>query len=342
MSNIKFYATTDLYWKTLENYAGHPLFPTIRRKIDECAQRKLHNPTFRNARDKPFDADPKLAGLWHCKLSEELDAVLFYRIHGDTLFLTMVGSHHDYPADGKNASKGASLAEKNRNAVAAGHVDHPGRKILRWARPKDLVGNPLLDEIDIDILVSIRDTLREENDEASIFERLFDRDIMDASEEVFDEWMREVLVAQIEVERAIRRVQMGSISRRDRREISSLAPEFEVDPEDVIRRDGDGFTIELLVDAVRNGLEVHARTSRLDRSQAQIVDDFESDPAENAQRLLVLARKLCVELFKKSHDADKAAYEIERLLIIGEVVLSDPDCTEMQNYASSRSTGYRR
>lgn len=341
MSNIKFFATTDLYWQTLGEYAGHANFAVMRRKIKECVHRKLQNPNFRNARDKPFDVDPRLAGIWHCKLSEDLDAVLFYKIHGDTLYLTMVGSHHDYPADGTNSAKATPLAEKNRNAVAAGHVDYPARKTLKWSRPKDLVGNPLLDEIDTTELSAIRDALREENDEAAIFKRLFDMDIMDASEEEFDGWMRELLVAHIEVERAIRRIEMGSISRRDRREISSLAPELETDPEDILRRDGHGFTIPLFVEAVRSGIDAQQRMSRGQQRASEIVDDFEEDPAENAQRLLTLARRLVVDLSRKSDFAHSAAYEIERLLVTGEVVLSDPDSAEMQDFASSRSAACR-
>jgi mRNA-degrading endonuclease YafQ of YafQ-DinJ toxin-antitoxin module len=341
MSNIKFFATTDLFWQTLGEYAGHALFPLMRKKIKDCVHRKLQNPNFRNGRDKPFDVDPRLAGIWHCKLSEEIDAVLFYKIHGDTLFLTMVGSHHDYPADGKNSAKAAPLAEKNRNAVAAGHVDYPARKTLKWSRPKDLIGNPLLEEIDRDELYSIREALRVENDEATIFQRLFDKDIMDASEEEFDGWMRELVVAHIEIERALRRIDLSAISRRDRREISSLAVELEIDPEEILQRDGQGFTIELFVEAVRTGIEAQERISGGAKRSAQIVDDFEDSPADNAQRLLTLARRLVVDLSRKTDFADSAAHEVERLLVLAEVVLSDPDCAEMQNYAESKAPGLR-
>jgi mRNA-degrading endonuclease YafQ of YafQ-DinJ toxin-antitoxin module len=341
MSNIKFFVTTDLFWETLGEYAGHALFPLMRKKIKDCVHRKLQNPNFRNARDKPFDVDPRLAGIWHCKLSEEIDAVLFYKIHGDTLFLTMIGSHHSYPADGKNSAKATPLAEKNRNAVAAGHVDYPARKSLKWSRPKDLIGNPLLEEIDREELCSIRDALRVENDEATIFRDLFGKDIMDSSEEEFDGWMREIVVAHIEIERALRRIDMSAISRRDRREISSLAPELEIDPEEILHRDGQGFTIELFVEAVKSGIDAQDRMSRGAQKVARIVEDFEGDPTENAQRLLTLARRLVVDLSRKLDFADSASHEIERLLVLAEVVLSDPDCAEMQTYASSRSAGYR-
>ncbi|NTF16864.1 hypothetical protein G6L37_00295 [Agrobacterium rubi] len=342
MSNLKYFVTTDLYWKTLEQYAGHANFPMLRRKIKECVHRKLHDPTFKNSRDKTFDVDNRLSGIWHCKLSEEIDAVLFYRMHGDTLYLAMVGSHHDYPADGKNSGKAAPLAEKVRNAVAAGHVDHPSRHGVKWNRPRDLIGNAMLDETDVRELTAIWEELRRENDDGALFQRLNGIDIMDASEDAFDAWMKEILVAQIELERAIRRIEIGSISRRDRREISALAPELEIDPEDIIRRDGEGFTIEGFVEAVRIGIDVRDEIGHGGQKAIRVVEDFEGDPAENAQILLTLARKLVVDLSRKSHRADGAAHEIERLLVLGEVVLSDPDCSQMLDYASSKSAGYQR
>jgi hypothetical protein len=338
MSNIKYFVTTDLYWQTLEQYAGHSFFPMMRRKIKECVQRKLFNPNFRNGRDKPFDVDARLAGIWHYKMSDEIDAVLFYKIHGDTLYLTMVGSHHDYPADGRNNLKAPTLAEKNRNAVASGHVDYPARKFLQWSRPKDLIGNPLLDEIDKAELNAIREILRQENDDAAIFQRLFKKDIMDASDEEFEGWIREVTVAHIEVERAVRRIEMGAISRRDRREISSIAEDLVIDPEEILRRDGKGFTVELFVEAVRNGIDTFEAMSRGPQRLSQIVDDFENDPVENAHRILTLGRKLTVELARKSETADKAAFEIERLLVFGEAVLSDPESDGMRDYVNLRST----
>lgn len=330
MSNIKFFATTNLFWQSLEQYAGHPLFPLMRRKMRECVQRKLHSPNFRNARDKPFDVDPRLAGIWHCKLTDEIDAVLFYRIHGDTLYLCMMGSHHDYPADGRNGAKANPLAEKLKNAVAAGHVDHPARAILKWITPKDLIGNPLLDEIDVRELAAIREILYAENVEGAIFRKTYGYDILEAPTELFDTWLREVLVAHIEIERAIRRVEMGAISRKDRREIASIAAELAIDPDEILRRDGVGFTVPRLIEAVLAGARLQGGRHLMDAEA--LIDFFESEPEEHAQSFLLLARRKVHELSRKSHEADAAAYEIERLLVIGEVVLSDPGCREWHDW----------
>jgi hypothetical protein len=338
MSNIKYFVTTDLYWQTLGQYAGHPLFHVMRRKISECVIRKSQNATFRNNRDKPFDADPKLSGIWHCKLSDELDAILFYRIEGDTLYLNMVGTHHDYPADGKNSLKAGPLADKNRNAMKAGHVDYPARRLLKWSRPLDLVGNPMLEEIDRDELRAISDLLLAENDDPAIYRRLFARDLLDASEDELDAWLREINVAHVEIERAFRRIDMARLTRRDRRAIESLERELAIDRDEILSRDGSGFTVACFVEAVRTAAGVQSELSCSSsgaRNLRQILADFEEEPAENAQRLLVAARRLAVDLARKSEAADSAAFEIERLLAAAEGALGDPDSEAMEAYAAS-------
>jgi hypothetical protein len=224
MSNINYYIATDRYWETLEPLRDKPDFEVIRRKIDECVVRKSENAIFRSDRDKPFDADPRLKGIWHCKLTSETDAVLFYAIKGDAVVLGFVGSHKDYPFKGANESKVPSLAGRMKRALDAAHVGSPSWGGLHWTIPDDLVHNRRLFELDIHALNSITERLIKERSDAPIFERVHGRSILDKSvtEQDFDAWMTSIDKALAAVRAAGRRVEVGLKKPQEKEAISSV------------------------------------------------------------------------------------------------------------------------
>lgn len=168
MSGIKYVITAELFWKTLSDYRRHANYQMIRDKIDETIYRKISDRHFRTSRDKPFDSDGRLHGIWHARLSQEFDVVLFYTIKGDDLTLAMMGNHGDYPNGGKNMAKKGPLADKIWRAVGKGHSRSPMWNSLRWAQPSDLIRHPDLHELDSRSLEFISQELR---DEAMSFDR---------------------------------------------------------------------------------------------------------------------------------------------------------------------------
>lgn len=172
MSGIKYVLTTDLFWKTLSDYRRHANYQMIRDKIDETIFKKISDRHHRTSRDKPFDSDGNLHGIWHTRLSQEFDVVLFYTVKGDDLTLAMMGNHGDYPNGGKNKAKSGPLADRIWRAVDGGHNRSPKWDSLRWAHPSDLVGHPDLHEMDPRAIDFVRQDLRDEAASFTKFKRL--------------------------------------------------------------------------------------------------------------------------------------------------------------------------
>lgn len=210
MSNIKNYIATERFWETLEALRDSPDFGVIRRKIDEVLVRKAENAIFRSDRDKPFDADPRLKGIWHCKLTSESDAVLFYAIKGDAVVLGFVGSHKDYPFHGANEARVPALVQRMKRALESRHVDTPAWNGLHWTVPDDLTHNRRLFELGIDELKSIHDRLVIERTDAPIYEAVHGLPLVEApSEQDFDAWMASIDKALAAVRAAVRQVEVG-------------------------------------------------------------------------------------------------------------------------------------
>lgn len=166
-SGIGYVVTTDLFWNTLEPLRRHANYFALRDKIETVVRQKARSRHFRTDRDKPF-TNEVLRGIWHTRLSEELDIVLFYMVNADIITLAMVGSHRDY----ERKSKAEQLGERVRRSVAKGHVPSPRWTALRWENPADLVGHRDLKELDAELIAHLRAELREEAFEPRRFKSL--------------------------------------------------------------------------------------------------------------------------------------------------------------------------
>lgn len=192
MAGITSVCMTGLFWETLSAHRGQEHYGHLRRSMDDLIVHKARNSIGAvNARDKYFSVS-SLKGTWHCALSRNPDVVLFYSITGTTLNMAMLGTHHDYPSDGKNFSAAGRTASRIAHAVAAGHRASPGWKSVRWKRPSDLIENRDLTEASSQALDAIIEDLREEADTAPAYRRLMGRDLMSGSYEELEAWMDEV------------------------------------------------------------------------------------------------------------------------------------------------------
>jgi hypothetical protein len=131
---------------------------------------------------------------------------MFYTISGDTMNLAMIGSHHDYPFQGKNTGKAETLGGKIHRAVAMGHIPTPGWEKLKWSTPSDLAGSPDLNEMSLDQLVAIQEVLKLELDDAPLFRETFGYALDDADMDTFTQWLVDTDVALEAVDNAQRRV----------------------------------------------------------------------------------------------------------------------------------------
>jgi mRNA-degrading endonuclease YafQ of YafQ-DinJ toxin-antitoxin module len=190
MAGLKYVAFTQLFWDTLEKHRNHVRYQDMRAKIAYCVQRKRENPQFSNNSDAPFVANnATLAGIWHCKLSVNPDVVMFYTLGGDTLNLAMIGSHHDYPFQGKALGRASSLAKKVHGSIDRGHVPSPMWGSIRWTTPEDLLSNHELQETTLDELAAIMDVLEAELYDAPIFKRVHGAELIEQDEAVITEWL---------------------------------------------------------------------------------------------------------------------------------------------------------
>lgn len=195
MEMIERVATTRLFWDTLGEHRTHARYPDLRAKIGFVVARKADDRNYQSNADAPFVTSIYLAGMWHAKLSANPDIVLFYRLHGDTLWLSMIGSHHDYPHAGKHLQKGKTLAQKIDNAITDGHVSGPCWPSVKWTYPDDLLGRPDLPECAPETLDSVIQSLEDELRDAPIFQRLHGRSLMDESMWTIEDWLSRVDLA---------------------------------------------------------------------------------------------------------------------------------------------------
>lgn len=224
MSKIKHYIATERFWETLEALRDTPDFDVIGRKIDEVLVRKSENAIFRSDRDKLFDADPRLKGIWHCKLTSESDAVLFYAIKGDAVVLSFVGSYEDYPFHGAKEAKVPALVQRMKRAIDARHVEFPAWTRLHRTVPDDLIHNRRLLELEIRELKAIHDRLVVERADAPIFEAVHGVPLIEApSEQDFDAWMASIDKALVSVRAAARQVEIGRRLAPEKGIISNVA-----------------------------------------------------------------------------------------------------------------------
>lgn len=218
MANLKFVTFTQLFWDTLEKHRNHTRYQDMRAKIAFCVQRKRENRQFSNNSDAAFvGSNATLAGIWHCKLSVNPDVVMFYTMEGDTLNLAMVGTHHDYPFQGKASARAPVLAKKVHGAIDRGHVPSPMWRSIRWSTPDDLLGNHELEETTIDELAAIMDVLELELYDAPIYRRTFGAELIDQDESAISEWLTKTdaaLEAIRHAQTAVRAIQRSSDPRR--------------------------------------------------------------------------------------------------------------------------------
>lgn len=218
MADLKFITMTQRFWDTIEQHRGHSRYPEIRAKIAFCVERKIENRSYKSNSDYPFTSNNKnLEGIWHSKLSTNPDVVLFYTIDADTLNLAMVGSHHDYPHQGKHLQKAAALGRKIWTSVEDGHVPTPNWPRIKWNIPSDVSGSFELDETTLDHLVEIQEVLKLEHEDAPIFERVHGYRLEEADMDVITAWFDETdraLEAVRQAQSRIRAIERGRESGR--------------------------------------------------------------------------------------------------------------------------------
>jgi mRNA-degrading endonuclease YafQ of YafQ-DinJ toxin-antitoxin module len=211
MAELKFVTFTQLFWDTLEKHRNHARYQDMRAKIAYCVQRKRENRQFSNNSDAAFvGSNATLAGIWHCKLSVNPDVVMFYTMGGDNLNLAMVGSHHDYPFQGKASARAPVLAKKVHGAIERGHVPSPMWRTIRWSTPDDILANHELVETTIDELAAIMDVLELELYDAPIYRQIFGGELIEQDEIVISEWLTKTdaaLEAIRQAQTAVRAIQ---------------------------------------------------------------------------------------------------------------------------------------
>ncbi|MBY3150879.1 hypothetical protein HFO56_00355 [Rhizobium laguerreae] len=218
MAELKYVTFTQLFWDTLGKHRNHPRYQDMRAKIAYCVQRKRENRQFSNNSDVAFvGSNATLAGIWHCKLSVNPDVVMFYTMDRDTLNLAMVGSHHDYPFQGKATARAPVLAKKVHGAIERGHVPTPMWRTVRWSTPDDVLNNHDLEETTLDELAAIMDALELELYDAPIYKRTFGAELIDQDESVISEWLTKTdaaLEAVKQAQTAVRTIQRSPEPRR--------------------------------------------------------------------------------------------------------------------------------
>jgi hypothetical protein len=332
MSNIKHYIATERFWETLDAFRDSPEFAVIRRKIDEVLLRKSENAIFRSDRDKPFDADPRLKGIWHAKLTTESDAILFYSIKGDAVVLGFIGSHKDYPYAGSNGSKVPSLVQRMRRAVEAKHIQTPAWKGLHWTIPDDLLCNRRLFELDLGALRAIREKLTLEAYEAPIFERVYGKSLLHATDHEFDGWLKSVASALSAVEAAARRVEIGSRREPRHGDISVLRKTVE---------DVAPMTFETMIALIRDSARAVSSVSgggKVSAALRELVEVLELDPesldGHRLSRTLGEAEEL---LLKVAHvGAGELSFALPQIQVVLENADRDPFAAHVASISAAK------
>jgi mRNA-degrading endonuclease YafQ of YafQ-DinJ toxin-antitoxin module len=187
MSHITKVVFTDLFWETLSEHRKHSRYRDFRNSIAMCIRYKSQNRSFTSASDKPFNADPTLKGIWHCKLSRNPDVIMFYRMSENTMYLSMIGDHHDYGYNNKGTNAGQVMANRIEQAIARGHVATPDWETIKWSTPMELLENPELAELSLAALSRVHTAVQME---AESFELLLRVEGKERSQlpEVYSPW----------------------------------------------------------------------------------------------------------------------------------------------------------
>jgi hypothetical protein len=161
----------------------------LRAKLAELIERKRESSGPASGRDTTFgSSNALLAGIWHFAALRSPDVVVFYVIEDGALCLAMVGSHHDYPFNGKNLSASARTGTRVRNAVAAGDSGSPMWPSLEWGDPSEVCGHPELGELSAPALDRLALELVEEMEDGA---RYFARNgvrVEDGPEDEFERY----------------------------------------------------------------------------------------------------------------------------------------------------------
>ncbi|TLX16595.1 hypothetical protein [Rhizobium sp. MHM7A] len=172
MSHITKVVFTDLFWETLSDHRKHSRYRDFRNSIAMCIRHKSQNRSFTSASDKPFNADPTLKGIWHCKLSRNPDVILFYRMAENTMFLSMIGDHHDYGYNNKGTNAGQVMANRIDQAIARGHVPSPDWDTIKWSTPMELLDHPELAELSLNALGRVHSAIMTEQENFDMLVRV--------------------------------------------------------------------------------------------------------------------------------------------------------------------------
>jgi hypothetical protein len=207
--------TSDLFWRTLEPHRIQSHYQTLRNKIAELIQRKRESTGPASGRDSPFGSNNALlAGIWHYKALRNPDVVVFYVIEKGALCLAMVGSHDDYPFNGKNLSASARTGTRIRNAVAAGDSGSPMWPALSWGDPSEIPGHPELDELSAPALDRLAIELLEEMEDGPRYVTRNGRRVEDGPEEEFERYFAD-LSAAADAVRSARALRHGRYARTE-------------------------------------------------------------------------------------------------------------------------------
>lgn len=167
---------TRLFWATLEPYRETQHYEMLRRKIAELVARKAEGKPApgRDARFNRKSGGP-LEGIWHCAISRNPDVVLFYTMDEGALNLAMLGTHHDYPSDGKNRRAAARTAGRIHNALRKGFFFSPWDR-LDWRDVDRLLESTELYEASTEALDTLYRELMEELDTGACLARKYGTD----------------------------------------------------------------------------------------------------------------------------------------------------------------------
>ena len=225
MENLKFVVTTKEFWDSLAEHRNHSRYPEIRGRIDWFLKQKASNRMMQIGGDSQFSSNAHLMGIGHCKLSTNPDVVMFYTTSGDTINLAMVGSHHDYPHQGKHLQKAEPLGRKIRDSVSRGHVASPEWRKIKWKTPDDILAHRELAETTLDELAVIAEILRSELDDGAIYRETTGKDLLDAEDvNVVEEWLGKTEMALLAVEQAQRSVRENRKANSPRTAIAAVMP----------------------------------------------------------------------------------------------------------------------
>lgn len=187
----------DLFWRTLEPHRNESHYPGLRSKLLTFLRRKEQSLDPVSGRDNRFGATNRLLnGLWHFAIIRNPDVVIFYTVDAGVLSLAMVGSHHDYPSDGKNMTAAARTAGRVRNTVAGPDVPVPGWPSLRWSDPRDILRSPDLPELGAQALDDLLWEVIAEMESGTRYEEANGRSVLDVGEAEFERYLSDLADAR--------------------------------------------------------------------------------------------------------------------------------------------------